>query len=246
MTLYDYEIRDIDAWEGAGTPLRVSLDVVETLGTGSHEPTVSLSAIGLERLSFAAHGVGDGVEDASVAFVADLADANAALSALTLHATASSDVVRASGHFVVGACDSGERTTGGGGGGEGQAEWWDWREGCREGGWAQQNTTFGLRMGTMPILDSVWPAAAPVGGGLTVEVCNVAMTQENTFNIASQIRKSRVARVARLTLHYCARQGVLLRSARTDVEVTSGTSVSLAGGKSLQSSHICAIDVLTR
>lgn len=164
----------MDAWEGHGTPLRVALDVTETLGTGPHGPTVSLSD--REGLSFAALGLGDGLEDPSTAFVADLDDANRALSALTVHTTASDGAVSASGVLSLGACDSGDwatieangiraDTTAGA-----RAAWWDWSNGCREGGWAGQNVTFGYRLGTMPVLESVWPPSAPVAGGLAVEV----------------------------------------------------------------------------
>lgn len=177
ITLYDYEIRDVDAWEDQGTPLRVTVDVTETLGTGPHSPTVSISGSDREGLSFAALGLGDGLEDSSTAFVADLDDANKAISALTIHTTADDGAVSASGVLSLGACDSGEwatieassvgadATAGGA-----RAAWWDWRNGCREGGWAGLNVTFGYRMGTMPVLESVWPAFAPVAGGLTVEV----------------------------------------------------------------------------
>ncbi len=177
ITLYDYEILDVDAWEDQGTPLRVTVDVTETLGTGLHGPTVSLSGSSeREGLSFAALGEGDGLEDSSTAFVADLDDANNAISALTVHTTAADGAVSASGVLSLGACDAGEwatiaaesgsaDSTGGG-----RAAWWDWGSGCREGGWAGQNVTFGFRMGTMPVLESVWPPSAPVTGGLTIEV----------------------------------------------------------------------------
>lgn len=33
-----------------------------------------------------------------------------------------------------------------------------------------QNITFGYRIGTMPVLERVWPVAAPLVGGLTIEV----------------------------------------------------------------------------
>ena len=170
--MYDYEIIDVDAWEGIGNPLRVSLDVVETLGTGAHGPTVSLSTSHREGLSFAALGVGDGLEDSSMAFVAGLDDANAAISALTLHTTTASGAVSASGVLSLGACDSGEWVSDNNGAAdiEGRAAWWDWREGCRTGGWGGQNLTFGYRMGTMPVLETVWPPAAPATGGLAIEV----------------------------------------------------------------------------
>lgn len=172
ITLYDYEIMDVDAWEGVGTPLRVSLDVVETLGTGAHGPTVSLSTSHREGLSFAALGAGDGLEDSSMAFVAGLDDANAALSALTLHTSTADGAVSASGVLSLGACDSGEWVSDNDGAAdtEGRAAWWDWREGCRTGGWGGQNVTFAFRMGTMPVLETVWPPAAPVAGGLAIEV----------------------------------------------------------------------------
>lgn len=168
ITLYDYEILDVDAWEGVGTPLRVSLDVVETLGTGAHDPTVSLSTSGREGLSFAALGVGDGLEDSSMAFVAGLDDTNAAISELTLHTTTADGAVSASGVLSLGACDSGEWIDEANV--EGRAAWWDWEHGCRSGGWGRQNVTFDFRMGTMPVLETVWPPAAPVTGGLTIEV----------------------------------------------------------------------------
>lgn len=170
--MYDYEIVDVDAWEGVGTPVRVSLDVVETLGTGAHGPAVSLSTSHREGLSFAALGVGDGIEDSSMAFVAGLDDANAALSALTLHTSAADGAVSASGVLFLGACDSGDWVSDNNGAAdiEGRAAWWDRREGCRTGGFGGQNITFGFRMGTMPVLETVWPAAAPVTGGLTIEV----------------------------------------------------------------------------
>lgn len=166
----------MDAWEGQGTPLRVTLDVTETLGTGVHGPTVSISGSNREGLSFAALGLGDGLEDSSTAFVADLDDANRAVSALTVHTTAADGAVSASGVLSLGACDSGDwaaieaSSVGGAAIGGGRAAWWDWKDGCREGGWAGQNVTFGYRMGTMPVLESVWPPSAPVAGGLTVEV----------------------------------------------------------------------------
>lgn len=168
----------MDAWEGQGTPLRVTVDVSETLGTGQNGPTVSLSGSSeREGLSFAALGLGDGLEDSSTAFVADLDDANNAISALTVHTTAADGAVSASGVLSLGACDSGEWATVGvnstsaaGSTDSGRAAWWDWSNGCREGGRARQNVTFGVRMGTMPVLESVWPASAPIAGGLTVEV----------------------------------------------------------------------------
>ena len=137
ITLYDYEIVDVDAWEGVGTPLRVSLDVVETLGTGTHSPTVSLSTSHTEGLSFAALGVGDGIEDSSMAFVAGLDDANDALSALTLHTSTADGAVSASGVLLLGACDSGDWASDNNGAVdiEGRAAWWDRREGCPTGGW---------------------------------------------------------------------------------------------------------------
>lgn len=168
----------MDAWEGQGTPLRVTVNVTETLGTGPHGPTVSLSGSSeRKRLSFAGLGLGDGLEDSSTAFVANLDDANNAISALTVHTTAADGAVAASGVLSLGACDSGEWETVGinssspvGNTGGGRAAWWDWSGGCRDGGWAGQNVTFGFRMGTMPVLQSVWPASAPIAGGLTVEV----------------------------------------------------------------------------
>lgn len=178
ITFYDYEIRDVDAWEDGGTPLRLSLDVAETFGTGTHSPTVSLPTKAKEPLSFAALGVGDGLEDTSTAFVANLDDANAALAAVTVHTTAADGAVSASGVLSLGACDSGEWTSANvddASTGE-RAAWWDWRDGCRQGGLAEQNVTFGYRMGTMPVLESVWPVAAPVTGGLMVEVSVVGVT----------------------------------------------------------------------
>lgn len=178
ITLYDYEIRDVDAWEGQGTPVRVTLDITETHGTGPHGPTVSLSGSpDREGLSFAALGYGDGLEDASTAFVAGLDDANRAISAVTVHTTAANGAVSASGVLSLGACDSGEWADGSdiSGGGDGvaagdRAAWWEWRDRCREGGSAGLNVTYGFRMGTMPVLESVWPTSSPVVGGLAVEV----------------------------------------------------------------------------
>lgn len=104
-----------------------------------------------------------------MAFVANLDNANAALSALTIHTTADEGALAASGVLSLGACDSGELVTSLGRTKTG------WRDrganaGCPEGGWGETNVTFGYRIGTMPILESVWPVAAPVAGGLTVEV----------------------------------------------------------------------------
>lgn len=168
----------MDAWEDQGTPLRVTVDVTETLGTGPHGPTVSLSGSSeREGLSFAGLGLGDGLEDSSTAFVANLDDANNAISALTVHTTAADGAVSASGVLSLGVCDSGEWATVGinssstaGSTGRGRGAWWDWSHGCRDGGWAGKNVTFGFRMGTMPVLESVWPTSAPIAGGLTVEV----------------------------------------------------------------------------
>lgn len=168
----------MDAWEGQGTPLRVTVDVTETFGTGPHGPTVSLSSSSeREGLSFAALGLDDGLEDSSTAFVADLDDANNAISAMTLRTTAADGAVAASGVLSLGACDSGEwaavganSSSAAGSTNGGRAAWWDWSNGCREGGWAGQNVTFGFRMGTMPVLESVWPTSAPIAGGLTIEV----------------------------------------------------------------------------
>lgn len=170
--MYDYEIRDVDAWEGLGTPIRISLDVSETLGTGPHRPTVSLSAEGIEGVSFSALSIGDGIEDSSTAFVAGLNDANTAISALTIHTTAADNIVAASGVLSLGACDSEEWMAANGGYTitEGRAAWWDWRDGCQKGGSAGQNVTFGFRMGTIPVIESLWPMAAPAVGGMTVEV----------------------------------------------------------------------------
>lgn len=164
MTLYDHEIRDVDAWEGQGTAMQVSLQVTETVGTGPYGPSLSLS--GGEGLSFAALGAGDGVEDRSMAFVAALDDANEALSALTVHTTAEEGAAMASGVISLGACDSGEWVDGNGG----LAGAWDWRDRCQNRGRAEQNITYGYRMGTLPVLEGVWPHAAPMGGGLTIEV----------------------------------------------------------------------------
>lgn len=158
----------MDAWEGQGTPLRVTLDVTEDSGTGPHAPTVSLSD--RNGLSFAALGRGDGLRDSSTAFVADLDDANEAISALTLHTTADDGAVSASGVLSLGVCDSGEWMTVEANGGGGRAAWWDRADECREGGWAGQNLTYGFRLGTMPVIESVWPAAAPTTGELTIEV----------------------------------------------------------------------------
>lgn len=189
----------MDAWEGQGNPLRLTVDVTETLGTGLHGPTVSLSgSSGKEGLSFAALGLGDGLEDSSMAFVADLDDANNAISALTVHTTAADGAVSASGVLSIGACDSGEWTTIGvnsssaaGSSDSGRAAWWDWSDGCREGGWAGQNVTFGFRMGTMPVLESVWPASAPIAGGLSVEVRVLAEVdrQEDQRGVATSVGK---------------------------------------------------------
>lgn len=183
ITLYDYEILDVDAWEGVGTPLRVSIDVVETLGTGAHGPTVSLSNSHMGGLSFAALGAGDGLEDSSMAFVAGLDDTNAAISELSLHTTTSGGAVSASGVLSLGACDSGEWIDEADGATdvEGRAAWWDWEDGCRTGGWGGQNVTFDFRMGTMPVLETVWPPAAPVTGGLTIEV-RVAFGSATQYN----------------------------------------------------------------
>lgn len=175
ITLYDYEIRDVDAWEGQGTPLRVNLDVSEIHGTGPHGPTVSLSGSSeREGLSFAALGLGDGLKDTSTAFVAGLDDTNRAISAITVHTTAADGAVSASGVLSLGACDSGEWEDDGDASsglavGD-RAAWWEWGDKCREGGWAEQNVTYGFRMGTMPVLESVWPTSAPVSGGLAIEV----------------------------------------------------------------------------
>lgn len=157
----------MDAWEGRGTPLQISLEVTETLGTGPHEPTVSLSTD--NGLNFAALGLGDGFEDPSTAFVASLDDANAAIAALTVHTTTGDGAVAASGVLSVGVCDSG-KWVGDGKSAEGRTGWWDWGDGCHEEGWAEQNITFGYRMGTLPVIDGIWPVAAPIGGGLTMEV----------------------------------------------------------------------------
>lgn len=166
ITFYDYEIRDVDAWEGRGTPIQVSLDVTESLGTGLHGTTVSLSTD--EGLSFAVDGLGDGLKDPSVRFLASLDDANSAISALTLHTTAAPGAVAASGVLTLGACDSGrwieaEEAEAG----SGSRDWGDY---CRDEGRAEQNVTFGYRMGTMPVIESLRPIAAPIGGGLTLEV----------------------------------------------------------------------------
>lgn len=142
--------------------------MTEDFGTGPHAPTVSLSD--RNGLSFAALGRGDGLQDSSTAFVADLDDANEAISALTLHTTADDGAVSASGVLSLGVCDSGEWMAAEANGGGGRAAWWDWADGCREGGWAGQNLTYGFRMGTMPVIEGVWPAAAPATGGLTIEV----------------------------------------------------------------------------
>lgn len=168
ITLYDYEVQDVDAWEGRGTPLQIELDVFETIGTGSHGPTVSLAKD--DGLSFAALGRGDGREDSSMSFVAGLDDVNAALSALTLHTTASDGAVAASGVLSLRACDTGEwRTTDGRVVG-GQTGLWNWGNDCSDEGWAEQNITYSYRMGTMPVLERVWPTASPIDGGLTLEV----------------------------------------------------------------------------
>ena len=172
ITLYDYEIRDVDAWEGAGTPLRVFIDVTETFGTGPNGPTVSISVNNTDKLSFAGLGFGDGSNDSSMAFVASLDDANTALSALTIHTTAAEDAVSASGVLSLGACDSegwmaeSDVTTSA----KERGAWGDWRGRCSDEGWAEHNISFRYRFGTLPIVESVWPFAAPVGGGLTVEV----------------------------------------------------------------------------
>lgn len=167
ITLYDIEIRDVDAWEGRGTPLQVSLGVTETLGTGSHGPAVSVSSV--QGLSFAALGVGDGVKDSNMAFIANLDDANVALSTLTIHTTADDRAIAASGVLSIGACDSGEWT----GAGRDGAGGWDWGDRCQDQGWVERNITYGYRMGTLPILERVWPAAAPLGGGLAIEVGSI-------------------------------------------------------------------------
>lgn len=151
------------------------LDVSEEHGTGPHGPTVSLSGSSdREGLSFAAHGVGDGLEDASTAFVAELEDANRAISAMTVHTTAADSDISASGVLSLGACDSGEWQEGSdalaGNAWGGRGSWWDWGDRCHEDGWATQNVTYGFRMGTMPVLESLWPISAPVTGGLVVEV----------------------------------------------------------------------------
>lgn len=107
-----------------------------------------------------------------MAFVAELDDANTALSALTIHTTAADDAVSSSGVLSLGACDSGgwrsesnDATST-----KESGAWSNWPGGCRDGAWAEHNVSFGYRMGTLPILKSVWPIAAPVGGGLMVEV----------------------------------------------------------------------------
>lgn len=164
----------MDAWEGRGTPLQVSLAVTETLGTGAHGPTVSLSTN--DGLSFAAQRSGDGLKDRSTVFVADLADANTAISAITLHTTADDGAVAASGIISLGACDSGAcgmatsegiNVTAANGS---RAGWWDRGDESSEDERVEQNISFGYRMGTLPVLKDVWPIAAPVGGGLIVEV----------------------------------------------------------------------------
>lgn len=139
------------------------------MGTGPHGPSVSLSSDDVEGLSFASLGAGDGLEDASMSFVADLDNANAALAALTVHTTADEGAMIASGVLSLGACDSEELTTAVD---RTETAWSDsvMIGGCSDGGWGEQNVTFGYRIGTMPKLESVWPVAAPVAGGLTVEV----------------------------------------------------------------------------
>lgn len=173
IILHDYEIQDLDAWEGRGTPLQVSLGVTETNGTGPHRPTLSLSTV--EGLSFTAPGEGDGVQDSSMTFIAGLEEANSALSSFTIHTTASERAVAASGVVTIRACDSGEwidadRSSGRRGG-------WDWGDRCRDEGWAEKNISYSYRLGTSPILDRTWPVAAPMSGGLAVEVRQISETR---------------------------------------------------------------------
>lgn len=107
-----------------------------------------------------------------MAFVAELDDANTALSALTIHTTAADDAVSSSGVLSLGACDSGRwiSESDGATSTEESGARSNWQGSCPDGAWAERNVSFGYRMGTLPVLKSVWPIAAPVGGGLMVEV----------------------------------------------------------------------------